>query len=125
MKEKEKTAAESTSFRSGEQLSLDMGQPLSINYTAAPGTIASVLLTGRENALTAKDLCRITGRPFREVTKKIQQERLQGAPILSSSDRGYWLASDAAEIIRCAEALHRRARTQHVTAAALRRIVKV
>lgn len=125
MKEDKKTAAESTSFRSGEQLSLDMGQPLSINYTATPGSIASFLLTGRENALTAKDLCRITGRPFREVTKRIQEERLQGAPILSSSDRGYWLAEDAEEIIRCTEALHRRAKTIHRTAAALKRIVKV
>lgn len=125
MKENEKTAAESTSFRSGEQLSLDMGQPLSINYTAAPGTIASVLMIGQNNALTAHELSTITGLPFRMVTKKIQEERLQGAPIMSSSCRGYWIAQDAEEVIRCAEALHKRAKTQHATAAALKRIVKV
>ena len=128
MKEKKeavKTAA--TVIDGKEQMQLDLGAStlLKVHYTPQPGSIASFLLTGRENALTAKDLCRITGMSFRMVTKKIQEERLQGAPILSSSDRGYWLAEDAEEIIRCTEALHRRAKTIHRTAAALKRIVKV
>ena len=124
MRGDKKTAPEGISFRDGEQLTMDIGQPLSIHFTAEPGTIASFLRRGRVNAVKAAELCRITGWPFRVVTRRVQIERLQGAPILSSPGCGYWLASDAAEVIRCADALQMRAKTQHATAAALRGIVR-
>ena len=124
-KEAVKTAA--TVIDGKKQMQLDLGAStlLKIHYTPQPGSIASFLLTGRENAQTAKELCRTTGMPFRVVTKRIQEERLNGAPILSSPDRGYWLPEDATEVLRCAADLHNRAKSIHATATALRKSLKV
>ena len=125
MSRNKKTAAESTSFRNGQQMQLDLGAsaPLTVNYTPQPGTIASVLLVGESNALTAAEISRVTGLPIRAVTKRIMHERRQGAPILSSPESGYWIASDAAEVLSCVTALHSRAKSIHATAEALKRIV--
>ena len=128
MKEDEKAARTVAAVTDGNgQMSIDgiriPGDDYITAFEPAQGTIASILLTGRINAITANELCRITRLPSRVVTKKIQAERLQGAPILSSPDCGYWLASDAAEVLSCVDALHKRARSIRETAAALRRIV--
>lgn len=124
-KKKDAVKAAATAIDGREQMQLDLGAstPLKVHYTPQAGTIASVLMIGQNNAMTAHELSTITGLPLRIVTKRIQAERLQGAPIMSAPESGYWLASDATEVIRCAEALHRRAKTQHATAAALKRIV--
>ncbi len=110
----------------GQQMQLDLGvsAPLEIHYNALPGSIANVLMTGRNNALTANEICRITGLPFRVVTRKILQERRSGCPIMSSPDSGYWIASDREEIVKCVNALHSRAKSIHATAAALQRITR-
>ena len=123
---KNAVTAAATVIDGNEQMHLDLGEntPLKVHYTAAPGTIASVLMVGQRNALTAKDIGKITGLPFRMVTKRIQAERMQGAPIISSPECGYWLASNTAEIVLCAAALHNRAKSIHATAAALKRIVR-
>lgn len=125
-RKKEAVTTAATVFDGKEQLQLDLGAstPLEIHYTAEPGTIASLLRVGQGKAMTAHEISSVADLPLRIVTKKIQKERLNGAPIMSSPESGYWLASDATEVIRCAEALHRRAKTQHATAAALKRIVR-
>jgi len=92
---------------------------LKVNYTPQPGTIASLLLHGEGNAISAAELARITGQTVRDITRRISQERRQGAPIMSSPASGYWIAEDAAEIKRCVAALHARAAEIHKTAKAL------
>ena len=90
-----------------------------INFTARPGTIAAVLMTGRKNALSCTEISQITGADNRTVTKLIYQERRQGAPILSDTKHGYWLAETPEEIQRCVSKLHQRAREIHGTANAI------
>lgn len=68
---------------------------------------------------TKKVLAEKLGTDSRTVEEMIQSARLEGAPILSSSE-GYWLSRDPAEIRRCAERLRSRALTQLETAGALK-----
>ena len=91
-------------------------------FEARQGTIASVLLYGCRNAMTAREIARIAGISTRQVTERIRQERAKGAPILSDTLHGFWLAEDAEEVRRCAAALHSRAGEIHRTARALDRI---
>ena len=95
-----------------------------MNFSPAQGSIAAMLPRSRENALTTAQLCRITGKKAREITKAICTERRAGAPILSDPAVGFWLAGDAKEARACAAALHRRAAQIHKTARALERCVK-
>lgn len=67
---------------------------------------------------TKKDIAERSHLPIREVELLIQAARLEGAPILSSSE-GYWLSRDPEEIRKCAERLRERAITQLETARAL------
>jgi biotin operon repressor len=62
------------------------------------------------------------GVPTREVEALVQQARLDGVPIVSSSD-GYWLGTPA-EVADCAERLRNRAIHQLLTARALRRAAR-
>lgn len=75
------------------------------------------LLTDRPQ--TKRLLAARAGCSTREVEAFIQEERLDGWPILSNSD-GYWLSNDPAEIRKCAERLRSRALTQLQTAASLK-----
>ena len=92
-------------------------------FAPAQDTVASVLCRGRENALTAREIARITGLPFRSVTLKICAERRAGAPILSDSRNGFWLAEDETEVKHCVNALHARAAQIHRTARALEKLL--
>lgn len=59
--------------------------------------IAPLLRYGKENAMTAKDIAAMVGiSDPRPVTKSIQMERLDGAPICSGQN-GYYLTDDANE----------------------------
>ena len=82
------------------------------------GSVASLLLRGCENALTAGELSRISGLDRRDVCRQIQTERLDGAPILSCG-RGFFLAEDGDELQRCVSSLWSRIREQIKTANAL------
>lgn len=93
-------------------------------FEPAQGSIAAMLPRSRESALTTAQLCRITGRKPREITRAICFERRAGAPILSDPAAGFWLAGDTKEARACAAALHRRAAQIHKTARALERCVK-
>ena len=93
-------------------------------FEPAQGTISAVLLRGRDNALTASELSRITGKHPRKVTEQIQRERLHGAPIMSDA-AGFWLAENPDEVRRCAAQLHSRAGEIHATARALEKIAEM
>ncbi len=89
------------------------------DYNPKSGTIASLLKKGRENGITANQLAEMTGTEYRSITLRIQRERRNGAPILSDTTHGYWLAESADELRRCASALHKRATEIRKTAKAL------
>lgn len=88
-------------------------------YKAGQGSIAALLPHSRGNALTSRQLARITDQAPREITRRICAERRAGAPILSDPGAGFWLAADAEELRRCTAQLHRRAGQIHKTACAL------
>lgn len=73
------------------------------------GSIAALLSKGRGNAITTREISRISGLSPREVTRCICDERRHGAPILSDPATGFWLASNVEELRRCITALNRRA----------------
>ena len=73
------------------------------------GSVAALLSKGQDNALTAREISRITGLNPRDVTRAICDERRHGAPILSDPAAGFWLASNVEELRRCITALNRRA----------------
>ena len=89
------------------------------DFQPLQGSIAFLLLQGQSNALTCKDLQRITGLEERSITRAINRERKEGAPILSDTVHGFWLAADAAELSRCINSLRRRAREIYKTAEAI------
>ena len=111
----------------GEQMQLDGFNELPAidfitEWTPAQDTIAALLSRNRAQALTTRELARITGQQPRQITKRICYERRHGAPILSDPAAGFWLASDQAEARRCAAALHHRAAEIHRTARSLERV---
>ena len=103
-------------------MSIDGFDVSTTDYTIAfqpkQGTVAELLHTGSQNAITAAQLARITGQTARDVTRRIMYERRNGAPIMSCQD-GFFLAETADELRRCVAALHARAGQIHQTARAL------
>ena len=127
MSAKEKAARVLQHSDGGEQVRLDGFDELptldfTTVFTPAQGSLAALLPHDREAALTTRQLARITGQAPREITRRICAERRAGAPILSDPGAGFWLAADAAELARCARALHKRAGEIHRTARALEEI---
>lgn len=113
----------------GEQTRLDGFDELPMNYSITSfspmqGSLAALLPHDRGAALTTRQLVQITGQTTREITRRVCAERRAGAPIISDPGAGFWLASDAEELARCAKALHRRAGEIHRTARALESIMK-
>lgn len=83
------------------------------------GGIASLLMAGSENGLHLQDLVRLTGEDQRTVRKLIQEERLQGIPILSDNVHGYFLPGSDYEREICVKSLRGRAQEILETAAAI------
>lgn len=84
--------------------------------------IAELLPKGKENAVAAKDLAKITGRSYRNVTSIVERERRAGAPICSVSHgerTGYYLAADKDEMKDFTHRLWHRAGEIHKTRRAL------
>lgn len=111
----------------GEQTRLDGFDELPVDdfiteWTPAQGTVAALLRRDRTQALTTRELAKITGQAPREITRRICFERRNGAPIVSDPGAGFWLAADSDEARACAAALHRRASEVHKTARSLERI---
>ena len=95
-----------------------------IDFCAVQGSVAALLLHGRDKPLTVRELAQLIGQTPREITKAICRERRAGAPIVSDPGAGFWLAADAGELRRCAAGLHRRAGELRKTARALEKIVE-
>lgn len=75
--------------------------------------VADFLMVGEENAVQLQYLKTVMQLDGRSVRQLIQHERLQGAPILSSSAAGtggYYLAATPAEIHGFARSMRARAR---------------
>ena len=73
------------------QLQLDEVR-LPNDHQPAPGSIEAILPHGAENAISARDLTRISGcRDTRELRHRVAAERSRGALILSLPTVGYFL----------------------------------
>ena len=73
------------------------------------GSIASLLMAGRENGLHLSELVQITGWTERDVRKSIHRERRNGCPICSNNRDGYYLPGSEAERASCVRSLRHRA----------------
>ena len=94
------------------------------DYTTDAGPIARLLSHGQENAVPLRHLVSITKFDGRKVRALIAAERLNGVPILSDNQSGYYLPADdtekeqfirsmkhrAKEIERAAEAIEKSGR---------------
>ncbi len=82
-------------------------------------SIADLLGTGRENAVTRRELETLTGLDGRSVRLLIERERRAGTPILADSTNGYYLPATDDERAACVRSLRHRAREILLTAKAL------
>ncbi|MCD8051280.1 MAG: hypothetical protein LUE89_06335 [Clostridiales bacterium] len=83
------------------------------DFNTLAGGIASLLLTGPENALTLRDLERLTGENGRAIRRQIERERRRGIPILSSTSEGiagYFLPANELDTRRFVGSMRGRAR---------------
>ena len=74
--------------------------------------IKELLNTGRSNAQTARELAELIDADIREITKHIERERRDGAPICATSDGsnpGYYLAETPEELETYCRRLKKRA----------------
>lgn len=75
------------------------------------GTIEEILKVGKENAISTKDLVRLSGsKSVRHLQQRIAQERENGAIICSGSGQGYWLPKNRKEIEDFCETMDKRAK---------------
>lgn len=86
---------------------------------AGQRSIADLLGVGRENAITRRDLERLTGLDGRSVRLLIERERRAGTPICSDNQNGYYLPVSDYERAECVLSLRHRAREIMTTARAL------
>lgn len=79
------------------------GGPISkFDFTTHGGTIASILCTGKENAVTGREIRRILAlKDARDVTARVEAERRGGVPICATCDSkrpGYYLPQTPEEL---------------------------
>ena len=84
-------------------------------------TISGFLSRGAVNAVTLRQLERVTGLDGRTVRRLIERERREGIPILSDCSDGYYLPICEMERDRCVQSLRHRAGEILRTADALAR----
>ena len=84
-------------------------------------SIADLLGTGRESAITRRELEQLTGLDGRSVRLLIERERRAGTPILADSTNGYFLPATDDERAACVRSLRHRAREILTTARAVER----
>ena len=111
----------------GEDTSTDPIYKYTFSINRKQGVIERLLLPGRENAMTTKQLLAITGiRYVADLQRLIERERAAGALILSkcSEGGGYYLPANRGEIARYEQTLRRRALSTLRTLRAARRVLK-
>ena len=67
------------------------------DFTTGSGTISSLLLRGRENAIPLQHLKAVTNLDGRSVRLMIEKERRAGVPILADNASGYYMPDSDAE----------------------------
>lgn len=94
-----------------------------VYHSEAPASsrIEGFIPHGAENAVTTRELSRLTGLHPRRVTLAVETARLDGVLICSSSRNGYFLPVTRSDVRRCIHALRRRLRHQARTLAAMER----
>lgn len=74
-------------------------------------SIVSLLKTGKENAISTKELLRLSEcGSIRELQKRIAEERSSGAIICSGSGAGYWIPKNRKEIEDFCKTMEKRAK---------------
>lgn len=86
---------------------------------AGQRSIADLLGVGRENAITRRDLERLTGLDGRSVRLLIERERRAGTPICSDNQNGYYLPCCKSEKDAFVASMRHRAREIERVAAAV------
>jgi len=79
--------------------------------------IYEILLTGKDNARTGREICRLLNLNARELTAAIARERREGKPICANTGKtpGYFLAADQEEMQKYCRSLWQRAGEIHKT----------
>lgn len=90
-----------------------------ISSAAGQRSIADLLGVGKANAITRRDLERLTGLDGRSVRLLIERERRAGMPILADNASGYYLPASDDERAECVRSLRHRAGEIMATARAL------
>ena len=75
----------------------------------AQAKISALLLPGRENAISRRDLEAMTGLDGRTIRLMIERERRRGTLILSDNRHGYFLSDDPVEAQRFVRSMRHRA----------------
>ena len=83
--------------------------------------ISSLLLPGRRNALSRRDLEAMTGLDGRTIRLMIERERREGVPILADNATGYYLPATEHEKAACVRSMRHRAGEIMKTARAIER----
>ena len=101
----------------------ECGSHSQLHDTMKPGAgsirISDLLHQGKENALTLKDLVKITGMDERLIRRKIHLERASGTVIVSDNQSGYFLPGDSADVRRFYRSMaHRAAEINKIALAA-------
>lgn len=79
------------------------------DFTIGSGTISSLLLRGRENAIPLQHLKAVTNLDGRSVRLMIEKERRSGVPILADCANGYFLPNDDEERVAFVRSMRHRA----------------
>ena len=111
----------------GEDTSTDPIYEYTFSINRKQGVIERLLLPGRENAMTTKQLLAITGiRYVADLQRLIERERAVEALILSrcSPGRGYFFPASRNEIVKYERMLKRRALSTLRTLRAARRVLR-
>ena len=99
-----------------------LGMSVKQSITAAPSGqlhIADYLSRGRENAITRRELERLTNLDGRSVRLLIERERRAGTPICSDNQNGYYLPCCKSEKDAFVASMRHRAREIERVAAAV------
>lgn len=87
--------------------------------------IADLLPTGKENAISTKDLLKITGlHSARELQHHIALERKAGAVICSSTTGGYFLPANQTETAEFCKSLENRAKNTLIALISAKRSIR-
>lgn len=101
-----------TTERARQEKQQTSGNSRQNHTTQGPGgqwKISDLLSCGRENAISCRELERLTGLDGRTVRLMIERERRKGVPILADNTTGYYLPATEHERAACVRSMRHRA----------------